>query len=269
MSEITPNTLTGSVEPEMQTPPSSPAPDEGKADAKPEGEVKSEQGAAKPEVDDAKEKEPRAKTRAQTRIEELARDRKNLRRQLARANQTIGELRAEKAPREEDFSNPADYQAAVSTRAARTATLESQRAHIGDELQSVEENRRAAFSDIVAESGDRFPGFRQAFESTPVSDAMAEEIMESDDPLQLAFWLSQNKQEARRIYDLPPVEAARALGRIDARLSVPKPKTKSSAPRPPETVSGKAHSAGKSPNDMTTDEYRAWRMAQIKAKQGH
>jgi hypothetical protein len=67
---------------------------------------------------------------------------------------------------------------------------------------------------------------------------------------------------------MTPIEAARELGRLEGRVSLPKVKTISSAPKPVSTVTGKAHAQGKTLDDMSYDEYRKARMAQEKAKLG-
>jgi hypothetical protein len=95
---------------------------------------------------------------------------------------------------------------------------------------------------------------------------MADLIVESDVGLELAHYLAKNKELAHRIYDMTAVEAARELGRLEGRVSPPKTKTFSSAPKPVPTVSGKSASAGKTLEDMDYAEYRKARMAQIKAK---
>jgi hypothetical protein len=55
---------------------------------------------------------------------------------------------------------------------------------------------------------------------------------------------------------------------LEGRVSPPKAKSISSAPKPVSTVTGKAHAQGKTMEDMSYDEYRAARMAQLKAAGG-
>lgn len=250
------NTLTGSETPET-------TPGESASEAK-APEAKAEETAAqeaeKPEGEAEKEssgddestpEKPKPKSRARERIETLAREKRNLARRLARANQEIGKLRATAPPKEDDYPDPGQYQAETFKRAARESALESQAESANEELQELQSKRAEAWSEIVAEARQNIPDFETVFDATvPVSEAMAELIMESDAPEQVAYWLGKNRGEARRIAEMSPVEAARAIGRLEQRLTAPKPKVVSSAPKPVSTVAGKA--SAPQPKDLNS-----------------
>lgn len=232
----------------ISTPVETPTETENKADTTEQGSA--DAGKSEPEKsdDDAKETKPKPKGRAQERIEELARDRRNLRRTIARLNQQIGQLRAEAPPRLEDFSDEQEFTRANLKRATRETTLEQQFEAVRAEEETLAAKRQEAWHEHVTEARQRFPDFDSVFDgNVPVSESMAELIMESDDPASLAYWLGKNRGEARRISNMQPLEAARELGRVEARLSPPKPKTVSSAPKPVSTVTGKS-SAPSSPD---------------------
>lgn len=92
----------------------------------------------------------------------------------------------------------------------------------------------------------------------PITEQIADIIRSSDSAADLAYWLGKNRAEAMRIAQMPPIAAARELGRIEASLSAPKPRTESNAP--PPINPGKGTGSGvKSPDKMTAEEYRAWR----------
>lgn len=227
---------------------------------------------SKPEdvADDAKETKAKPKGRAQERIEELARRDKNNRRTIARLNQEIGRLRAEAPPKEEDFADASEYQRATFKRATREASLEQQFEAVSADVDSLKEERKQAWAERTLEARERMPDFESVFNDTvPVSEPMADMIVQSDVGPELAYWLGKNRSVAHRIAQMSPLEAAREIGRLEARLTAPSPKTVSSAPKPVQTVAGKAHSAGKAPEDMSYDEYRAMRQAQIKARRGY
>lgn len=264
-----PNTLTGSEEPATATT-DKPAEVEAKTEDATEAKTSDtdQSGDAKPgEGDDAKEVKPKQKSRAQDRIEQLSRERRSLFRQLSRANQQIGQLRAEKLPNEGDFADHSEFTSASFKRASRETNLEQTTQNVRTELDQLAEKRKEAWGDIVAEARQQMPDFETVFtDDVPVSEAMADLIMEAENPAQLAYFLGKNRSEARRIASMSPVEAAREIGRMEARLSPPKAKQISSAPKPVSTVTGKAHASGKSVEDMSYDEYKAHRLAQIKAK---
>lgn len=190
--------------------------------------------------DDAKEDKPR-KSRVPERIKELMRDRSNLRRTVARLHQQIGQLRAEAPPKLEDFPDEQEFTRANFKRATREAGLEQQVELLRSEEETLNAKRQEAWADTLAEARQRMPDIDSVFDhSVPVSEAMAELIMEADDPAALAYWLGKNRGEARRMFQMQPVEVARELGRLEARLTASKPKTVSSAPKPVETVRGGA-----------------------------
>jgi hypothetical protein len=77
-----------------------------------------------------------------------------------------------------------------------------------------------------------------------------------------------NADEAERIARLDPVQAGRAIAKLEARIS-DKPKLTqkvSKAPAPLEAVRGQGPST-KDPSKMTDAEFKAWRQADI-AKRG-
>lgn len=241
------------------------------ADVSPETEAKIDTAAQdggegqsepdkKSESDDAKAK-PRS--RAQERIEELARDRRNLRRQLSRANQEIGKLRAERPPSEADFADPTDYTAVKVSRVTREQDLERRTASLVEEMDELKVKRQEAWDERVAEVRDRMPDFEQVFDPTvPISDVMADLIVESESGPELAYYLGKHRSEASRIANMPPIEAAREMGRLESRIAPPAARRVSSAPKPVSTVSGKAaQSVAPAPSQLANnmDDYaRYW-----------
>ncbi len=67
----------------------------------------------------------------------------------------------------------------------------------------------------------------------PITDMVAEALLETDDPAGIAYYLANNLDEAHAIARMTPINAARAIGRIEAKLSAPPPVT---PPSPPQTV---------------------------------
>ena len=95
--------------------------------------------------------------------------------------------------------------------------------------------------------------------SLPISDAMAEAIQSSDAGPQVLYFLGKNPAEAARIAGLPPVQAARELGKLEVNISLPQPKKQSSAPPPIQPLSGGSGSPNVDPEKMTDAEWVAWR----------
>lgn len=148
----------------------------------------------------------------------------------------------------------ADYKAEQRIQAwqneQRAQQEAQQRANVQSEFQ-----RRAA--EFRAEASDfDMVAFNP---SLPVSDAMAEAINASDMGPQVLYYLGKNPNEAARIAALPAIQAARELGRLETRISLPQPKTVTSAPKPVTPLDGGGSSRAIDPDKMTTEEWKAWR----------
>ncbi len=109
----------------------------------------------------------------------------------------------------------------------------------------------------------------------PITQPMAEEIAETDNPPAVAYYLGQNPAEAAAIAQMTERAMSRAIGRIEAKLSAPppakatprqpEPKTVTRAPAPVTTLSG-APASKKSYEDMSQREYEAERQRERAAK---
>ena len=115
------------------------------------------------------------------------------------------------------------------------------------------------WAEQVAEAKTKYADFEQVAFSAPISDKVSQMIASSDAGADVAYYLGQNPEIARQLSNIHPIEAARELGRIEARLSAPPPRAKSSAPDPITPVRNATSSAKKSPDAMSPDEYRKWR----------
>jgi hypothetical protein len=88
---------------------------------------------------------------------------------------------------------------------------------------------------------------------------MAEAIIESEKGAEVLYHLGSHPDEAKRIAMLSPLAAARELGRIEARLSMPAPRTTTKAPPPVKPVGASDAGVRKDPATMSQAEYEAWR----------
>ena len=102
--------------------------------------------------------------------------------------------------------------------------------------------------------------------SVPISSAMAEVIAESDIGPKLAYHLADNRDLAARIAAMSPVQAARELGKIEAKLAAPASKPVSKAPPPPPKIASAEGEVDKDPDKMPVDEWVRWREKQLKTR---
>ena len=108
----------------------------------------------------------------------------------------------------------------------------------------------------------------------PITQQVAEVILETDDPPAIAYYLGQNPEEAAAIAQMTPHQIGRAIGRIEAKLSAPPasdasrqpaPKTVTRAPGPVTTLSG-APAVKKTYEGMSMKEYDEARKKERAAK---
>lgn len=99
----------------------------------------------------------------------------------------------------------------------------------------------------------------------PISVHMIPVLKESENAPKLLRWLDQNRDEARRIANLPPLQAARAMGILEARISfapvAEPPRRVSSAPEPVKPVTTTSPSVVDEDN-LSMEEYHKRRTQQ-------
>lgn len=199
---------------------------------------------------------------------------------LAKADQAEARKRAiveagrkEAAPREADFPDPLEYAAAKAIWGAEQRYREREATGAGEaaeaaklEAREIQQRERAviveAWTAQVADAKARYADFEAVAlsQEVPVTQTMGEIIATSDVGADVLYHLGQNRTLAAQIAKLSPVEAARAIGRIEASLAQPKPRTETNAPPPISPVRGSG-GATRDPSRMNPAEYAAWRAA--------
>ena len=199
----------------------------------------------------------------------LAREQRKWEREQAAKAQ---EIQARKAPVEippiEQFNSPDDYADALAERKAEELLARREQARMQSEIIE-------SYHEREEEARNKYDDFEQvAYNSKlPITDAMAQTIQSSDVGPDMAYYLGSNPKEADRISRLAPLQQAKELGKIEAKLSDNPPvKKTSNAPAPIAPIT--ARSSGSSATDttdprsiksMTTSEWiEADRQRQIK-----
>lgn len=139
------------------------------------------------------------------------------------------------------------------------------------------QKRQAAFQEKVLAFRAQHPDYDTVTgnPALPITQAVAEVILDADDPPAIAYYLGTNPHEAAAIAQMTPAQIGRAIGRIEAKLTAPpaasdpprqpQPKTVTQAPPPVTTLTGAA-SVRKSYEDMTQEEYEQARREERRAK---
>lgn len=150
--------------------------------------------------------------------------------------------------RAERFASEAEKEASEARKAADALNdREKVAARQFFEAQVEDAKTRYADYDAVARAPD-----------VPVSAAMADLIVTSEQGPDVLYFLGQNRAVAAQIAQMSQVEAARAIGRIEATLQAPKPRIETQEPTPITPVKGSA-GAGRDPAKMSFAEFKAWR----------
>lgn len=126
--------------------------------------------------------------------------------------------------------------------------------------------QEAEFAERLKQAAAQQPELEQIAQdrTLPVSEAMAQVIKVSEIGPQMLAALHADREQARRIYDLPPHLAAFELGRLAASATAPQQPRRVNQPSPPiNTPLAGGTAATTDPARMTDAQFAAWRRAQI------
>lgn len=177
----------------------------------------------------------------------------------------------DKEPRIEQYDN---FDAYVAAKAAYIAdsrineTLTRREAQQLAEREAADRQKSAeTFRQRAAKMTATLPDFEEvvANSEAPMSPPMRYAIESSELGPQMAYHFANNTSEAEDIARMSPMDAARAIGRLEERLSKPVEKKTTSAPAPLKPIGG-AGKVSKDPADMSQKEFEAWRKTVIKAR---
>ena len=174
--------------------------------------------------------------------------------------------KVEGKPKLDDFSSYEDYTEALTdwkvTEALKGQSEAQKRAQAEAEKQSVVQSYRTR-ADSFSES---HPDFDAVVTNPrlPVSEAMAEAAFTSEKGPELLYYLGTNPEEAHRISQLPPYQAAMEMGRLEAKFTSQPARNQSRAPDPLDPISPGGGNATVDPDKMSADQWRKWRESQIR-----
>ncbi|HZP76586.1 MAG TPA: hypothetical protein VFB45_10620 [Pseudolabrys sp.] len=220
-------------------------------------------------------KKPSGSARLKARLERLARENEELRRSLAPpAPAAFGDDRDLVPPREQDFRNDYfAYERALQDYRVRKAIRDEHRrlaAHqVAEHAAHQHRARLSAYNDRLDEVKDRIPDFDSVMRDSKGiavrDDVLGLILGDMKGPL-IAYHLAKNPGKVDTLNRMHPIEAAREIGNLSARIRGPQGKKATSAPPPPRRPSGGAAPRGKSYADMSMDEYVRARAADLKPR---
>lgn len=221
-----------------------------------EGADSGEPGAEKPGESDERPKE----SRAQRRIKDLVSQVKDLQRQVSHYQTQATPARQPRTLDPLDFPNDSAYQAAL----IRQTVEQTQTGFAKTQAQAAEAQAQVLQQQVwEARTEDyktKVPDFEQVAysSSVPYSQVMLHIVRGMESGPAVSYYLGKNPQEAFRLSQMSPVEAAVELGRLEQRMTAPTTRRVSAAPPPPMTLRGGQAPASKAPAEMSMDEYSAW-----------
>lgn len=146
-----------------------------------------------------------------------------------------------KEPQPEDFDTVADYLKAVRQydreELKRELTGEIEKRETAKVQQSEKKTIEQKWSARLAEARTKFEDFDEVIadaqeSNIPVSQAMSDVLMHSDIGAEMLYELAKDHELAAKIARMSPLEAAKALGKIEARIESSKPKEQAEADEP-------------------------------------
>jgi hypothetical protein len=146
----------------------------------------------------------------------------------------------------EQFNSPEEYADLLAERKAEELLARREQARMQSEIIE-------SYHDKEEDARNKYDDFEQVAYNPklPITDAMAQTIQASEVGPDMAYYLGSNPKEAERISRLSPLQQAKELGKIEAKLADnPVVKKTSSAPAPIAPIT--ARSSG-SPATDTTD----------------
>ncbi len=246
-----------------------------------EGQTDGLAAADTPEGEDAEKSEAaKRREREKAHKERLRKEADEAKAAAERAEQRrlkiIEAGKSEKPPAESDFSDYAEFVAAkavwtaeqrATQRQAQEFEAEAQEARKQAEIIEAAERQlvNQSWAEKVNDAKTRYADFEQVAlaPDVPITPQIADMLKHSDKGPDLAYFLGMNKATAAELAALSktsPMQAAFALGRLEAVLSAPAPRMTSQTPEPIAPVRGKAQVAV-NPDKMSMAEYIAARKA--------
>ena len=184
---------------------------------------------------------------------------------LALLEREVAALKGTPAPDFTQFTDPTEEIAQRAAHAVRQQTVKDRQAQIETEKDAVayEQQQRmyAAWDEAKEEARERIPDFDAVVtDALPIHPRAAPHIVESGKAAEIAYYLGKNPKVAQNLaqqFETSPAKALIELGEIKARLSAPKAKTLSTAPKPASTLGGGVNPLGFDPNKGSVGDMEA------------
>jgi hypothetical protein len=216
---------------------------------------------------------------AQKRIDELTWHRRNLERDrnywrdlaLSKQQDSAPEAKPTEAvgtKKLADFNYDEEkYAEYVADVAAEKAAAKIRAQQEREKTESSRKSNQSKFREREAALRGEIEDYEDVAYTAPIHDHVADLVMSMDEGPRVAYFLGKNPETAARLSSLPPLEAAKELGRIETRLAYEREQAKakpvSKAPPPPPKIDATEPAVEKDPSQMSDKEFAKWRRNQI------
>mgnify|MGYP003142219349 CR=1 FL=1 len=220
------------------------------------------------EPEAVEEQQPRKQSRTSKRIQQLNAQKNEALQRAERAEQQLKQFQENNTGNEEEYDEY-DLNSIVEKTARKTAEITQQQSvtNAKQEVAHLEAQELTAkveaFQEAETELMAKVPDYEEAVSQVGFlaeNQAVTSMILESDKGAEVTYYLAKNPNEARQVAQMSPLQAAKFIGGVEAKLTPPTPKKATTAPKPVPKISGKSGSQSKDPSKMSMKEYEKWRM---------
>jgi hypothetical protein len=206
----------------------------------------------------------RARREAERRADALERELAGLRQQPAHQPRSN-----EAPPSIEQFQDVNEWSRAMVEYATKQAEARVEERFRGQEQQRSQRQVIEGFEERSRKYEAEHPGFDDRVadlaRNVQFNPYVVEAIGLSEHGPAVVDYLATHLDEADRIARMAPHIAALSIGRIEAQVSAPKSKPVTNAPNPAPTLAG-GGAITKNPENMSVDEWLAWRNSELKKR---
>jgi hypothetical protein len=205
---------------------------------------------------------------AERRNRQLESELAQMREQLTQRASPTPEQRQEAPKKLADFNYDEEkYAEYVADVAAEKAAIKLRALQEREKTESSRKTNQSKFREREAALRNEMEDYEDVAYTAPIHDHVADLVMSMDDGPRVAYFLGKNPETAAKLSALPPLEAAKELGRIETRLAYEREQAKakpvSKAPPPPPKIDATEPAVDKDPGQMSDAEFAKWRKRQI------
>lgn len=168
----------------------------------------------------------------------------------------------------ENFSSYEEYTEALADWKVEQKFIEREQRQQAETAAQAAARQEAEFEQRLRDAAARAPEVLEAVNDRylPISPAMGDVIRSVPNGPDVVLYLHQHRDEAARLYDLPPHVAAFELGRLAAGIAPAQPRRITTPPPPITPLSGGVAAPSVPVEKMTDEQFAKWRREQIRQR---